>query len=645
MSNPKLPSVTLGGIGGDSHSVGLFLIRLALETSGFTVNFIGIQNTIEEVFQESAESDFTLISCMDGHAINYLQYFPKLQRLYKSKQLWYLGGNPLINPSISNTRKVLNMGFKRVFTKYIEIEQIMYFLKKDFSELDNNRKKEYLPKNESKNLFTLSDSNSETFPRFNQDSFNSIRAEVLDGWSTGHAALSLETNAKFLSIMPNLSSVEKNVQIGKRGTLVQPRTGVPLPSDQLALFKAVISAGADVVSYQVDSYTRNLNYTEISNIVDLNSQLGSPEVNGTPIVNWGVEKIRQINVTLPVPTQVRHSSKDPRLLAEISFGGGCSGFEGGAICYNIPYYKNLSLRESIEKWKYVDFLVAKYNNDYKIKLHREFFGVLTGTLIPPSLAITTGLLESYLAAKQGVKNVSIGFGEAGNLYQDVATVNVIKRLGRNFLDNQGFKDVKISATLSQHMGAFPNSMLKSKAILLGSAMSAKYSKPDRIITKTYAESSNIPSLMDNCESLKIVKEGLDSQSTFYFDKTTLKLEEELIESECIELINNVFSRGNGEIESGIIKSFEFGELDIPFAPSKFNKGRVVTFRDTKGAIRYLDTAGLPIPQKNKQIYKDLLSERLKQEALYPGQEFKLVQKDIRRIIDGEFLHWPLDSMI
>lgn len=52
--------------------------------------------------------------------------------------------------------------------------------------------------------------------------------------------------------------------------------------------------------------------------------------------------------------QVRHSTSDPRLLAEISYAGGATSFEGGAVCYNMPYYKDYPLDESLNCWRYVD---------------------------------------------------------------------------------------------------------------------------------------------------------------------------------------------------------------------------------------------------------------------------------------------------
>ena len=38
----------------------------------------------------------------------------------------------------------------------------------------------------------------------------------------------------------------------------------------------------------------------------------------------------------------------------MSLAGGVTAFEGGPVCYNIPYYAELPLEVSLERWRYVD---------------------------------------------------------------------------------------------------------------------------------------------------------------------------------------------------------------------------------------------------------------------------------------------------
>ena len=48
-----------------------------------------------------------------------------------------------------------------------------------------------------------------------------------------------------------------------------------------------------------------------------------------------------------VPIQIRHGTPDARLLAEITFAGGFTSYEGGGVSYNLPYCKNVPMERTI----------------------------------------------------------------------------------------------------------------------------------------------------------------------------------------------------------------------------------------------------------------------------------------------------------
>jgi len=254
--------------------------------------------------------------------------------------------------------------------------------------------------------------------KYNENEFFKERKEVIDSWHTGSAARHIEENAEFLIRQPLLNDAQENVRNKKNDMLVQPRTGVERVDHQIEIFKAFKNAGVRVLSYQVDSLTRNNNYSCVEEALKDSSPLKESVLNGFPVVNHGVNNLRKIISEVSIPIQVRHSTRDPRLLADISLAGGCSSFEGGAICYNIPYYKDYSLIDSIKNWRYVDRLIGYYYEKYGIIIDREFFGVLTATLVPPCIAIVTGIIEAIFAAQQGVMSVSLGYAEQGNRSQD-----------------------------------------------------------------------------------------------------------------------------------------------------------------------------------------------------------------------------------
>src|SRR6185503_16266538 len=257
------------------------------------------------------------------------------------------------------------------------------------------------------------------------ETFESSRREVLEQWKTGSGARGLASNAQFLLRQPSFPRIQAHTRMGQGQMLVQPRSGVAMIGEQIKLFKNFKRAGARVLSYQVDSLTRNNNYTGAEEAIRESRVLGMSTLNGFPVVNHGVTGLRRIAQQIHVPLQTRHSTRDPRLLAEISYAGGVTSFEGGAICYNMPYYKDYPLAEPIRNWQYVDYLTGLYHNHFGIVLDREFFGTLTATLIPPCIAIVTNILETLLAVRQGVKCVSLGYAEQGHRPQDIAAIRMM----------------------------------------------------------------------------------------------------------------------------------------------------------------------------------------------------------------------------
>ena len=125
-------TILLGGVGGDSHSVGLTILRQALLTSGYQVLYLGTQNSIEDFFQQAALCNVVMISSMDGHTRYYLRMFPELMKQYKSHgALWYLGGNLHIGDAYGYENYFREMGFDRVFVKFTDVTNVLKILECD----------------------------------------------------------------------------------------------------------------------------------------------------------------------------------------------------------------------------------------------------------------------------------------------------------------------------------------------------------------------------------------------------------------------------------------------------------------------------------------------------------------------------------
>ncbi|MGB1275116.1 MAG: methylaspartate mutase subunit E, partial [Nannocystaceae bacterium] len=346
-----------------------------------------------------------------------------------------------------------------------------------------------------------------------------------------------------------------------------------------------------------------------------------------------------------MPIQTRHSTRAPELLAEISYAGGVTAYEGGSICYNVPYYKDYSLADSIHAWQYVDRLTGLYAERFGIILDREFFGTLTATLIPPSIAIATGIIESWLAASQGVRCVSIGYAEQGHRVQDVAAIKTIHTLAPVLLERLGYPNVQVNAIFHQYMAAFPAEAEKARDLIRESATTAALAGATRMLTKTAVEAYRIPSMRDNLEALSLTRQGIHQAASLHVDPVAVEAEMRVIRREVEAILEAVIACGSGSLTAGVVKAFETGILDIPFAPSIHCRGEVMTARDRTGAVRFLDPGKLPLDSEQKAFHRDLISDRCHAEDLTLGKDSHLlVERDVLRIARGEYRQWPLGGV-
>jgi len=89
----------------------------------------------------------------------------------------------------------------------------------------------------------------------------------------------------------------------------------------------------------------------------------------------------------------------------------------------------------------------------------------------------------------------------------------------------------------------------------------------------------------------------------------LQTEIAVIKAETKCMIQKVFELGNGDLAIGSVKAFAAGVIDIPFAPSKFNAGKMMPARDNQGAIRYLHCGNIPFSQELVDYNRKKLEQR------------------------------------
>jgi methylaspartate mutase epsilon subunit len=390
--------------------------------------------------------------------------------------------------------------------------------------------------------------------------------------------------------------------------LVQPRCGVGSIDGMVDLLKKIESfANPDLLTITIDSYTRLNNFeTALRKLKDKPHDL-----NGFPLVSHGYLKCRKINSSITTPIQIRHGSPDCEQLFLHSIASGFSAFEGGGISYNIPYSKRCLLSTSLNAWEKIDAYCG-LAAEQGVIIDRELFGTLTAVLVPPSLSLSISVLESILAARQGVRCLSVSFAETGNTLQDVATLRLIPRLIRGyihfFLGESVAKKVEIYTVLHQFMGAFPKNKKAAIKLLKQGARVSKWGNANKIITKTAVEATCIPSTQDNIEGIRIVKDELKKVGDNPVPERDICKEQWWISKEVEEILSPIME-GSGDLKKNIILGFKQGSLDVPFAPSINALGKVFPVRDAKGAIRYGDAGNLRFSVEVLRRNQDLIGER------------------------------------
>ena len=467
--------------------------------------------------------------------------------------------------------------------------------------------------------------------------FMSLREQVLLEWPTGKE-VDLEEAFTFHKNMPMNQSFSALLSEAKQNQyiLIQPRAGVAALNKHIELLQYLQDVGtADCLPSTIDSYTRHNRYKEAQQGLEESIVEGRSLLNGFPAVNHGVAGCRRVVQSLRTPVQVRHGTPDARLLAEITLAGGFTSFEGGGISYNIPYSKNISLEQTIRDWMYIDRLVGLYQ-EHGITINREPYGPLTGTLVPPSISHSVAIVESLLAAEQGVKDITVGYGQCGNLIQDVAAIRTLESLTESYLKEHGYHDVTITTVLHQWMGGFPQDEAKAYGVITWGAATAAFAGATKVIVKSPHEAMGIPTREANAQGLLATKQVVSMLKDQRMPNTLeLQAEMKIIEMETRCIVDKLFELGEGDIALGTIRGFEAGVIDIPFAPSKNNKGLILPARDNVGAIRYLETGNLPFSEEIKAFNKNKLQERADFEKR--SVDFQMVIDDVYAIGKGKLI--------
>lgn len=461
--------------------------------------------------------------------------------------------------------------------------------------------------------------------------FEDTRKEVLSLWPTGKEVDLPRAIEHQKSIAKEKRITYKLVKSRKEGKiLTEPRGGVSDLEEHIALLTYLQDeGGADILPTTIDSYTRNARYAEAQISLDEGLKTGKSTLAGLPAVNYGVRKCKEVVESLKVPVEARTCAALSRLLAEVLLASGFTGMEGGGITCNIPYAKNLSLERTIAEWLYVARLIGFYEEN-GISIFREQYGALTGVLVPPSISHAVAIIECLTEVEQGVKNFGLGIVQGGSIIQDIAAIRTLPKLAEEYLQLAGHKDISIFTIFHQYMGPFPPDKAQAFAVICYSSVAAALGGVDIVISKSPYEAIGMPTKESNAAGARATKQILRMLRNQRFPASDeLYGEMEMITKETRLILNRVFDLGHGDAAIGAIRAFEAGVIDVPFSPSIYNAGKVLTIKDKNGAIRFLDHGNLPFTKDIVKFHKEKVLERAAAEHRKP--DYKMLIEDVLEI--------------
>jgi methylaspartate mutase epsilon subunit len=461
----------------------------------------------------------------------------------------------------------------------------------------------------------MSNESSISEKRIDESEFLEMRKANLLRWPTG-ADVDFERALERQKSLPDHKRLDlvmrKAVTQGR--CLVQPRGGFGTFKDQKELMQIIDKEGlADIVPTTTDSYTRNEQFALAQKGIDESEKLGRSLLNGYPIVNYGVAKASELIDAIDKPAIMLTGTTMPKLTGEIGFAAGYTGYLGSGIAYTTSYIKELSIEDGIKNYQYLDRLSAMYL-DHGVELHRRQPGFLTGTNIPPSIAIIIAILDLLLAAAQGVKNYGLEMGETLHLIQDAAAVKACKELCQEYLSIKGYPDVFTPITLLHWMGAWPQDEAQAASLVSYGGTLAAISGASSVTTKTLHEAFGIPTPKINADGLRMTRMAIYLARNIKLDSMPeFQNEVNLIKSEVRPIVNKVLEMGDGDVALGSVRAFEAGILDIPWSPNKWVKSKVMPARDVDGCLRILDPGNMPFPKEVLEFHEEKLRLRAEKE--------------------------------
>ncbi|WP_093777153.1 methylaspartate mutase [Streptomyces sp. yr375] len=379
--------------------------------------------------------------------------------------------------------------------------------------------------------------------------------------------------------------------------VVQPRMGFGGPAEMRAGLTATRNAAATTAgTITLDSYTR------VGDLRAVEAALrDGADLNGYPIVSHPDAVTGRVLAGLvgdDFPVQVRHGSANPVDIFRALLRVGLSATEGGPVSYCLPYGRT-PLETSVRNWDRACEILCRARES-GVEPHLETFGgCMLGQLCPPGLLVAISLLEALFFHRHGLRDLSVSYAQQTNAAQDQEAVLALRRLCAEFLP-----DTRWHVVIYTYMGMYPASREGAYQLLGQAAELAVATGSERLIVKTEAEASRIPTIAENVAALEyaagaarrarpiLISGDFAEDSQVYAEARTL-----------VEAVLNL----HDDMGKALLIAFRRGFLDIPYCVHPDNMGRTRSYIDQRGRLRWGNIGLLPLRDVVDTSYAHALS--------------------------------------
>jgi methylaspartate mutase epsilon subunit len=441
--------------------------------------------------------------------------------------------------------------------------------------------------------------------------FKQRKEDVLTQWPTGEN-IDLEESVDYHKKIPPERNFVKKLRYGREHGEIYASTGMGKSTveQQIELLQFVEKEGkADLLGISPDSITRQNDYKTVQQEFEESQKRGISKLNGLPVVNIGVVGIRRITESVNCPVQPRYGAADARLCDEILLAGGCSNTGPDLMMNFWQHHSRVDLETAIKTHQYVSRLLGYYT-EHGIPMSGSAQGLYAAG-ISPSLQTANAIVSHLLQAEQGVKYMHSLWGAHGNLVQDTASADVRYNLLKEYLKKSGHDDVEIFLSCSFALMQYPIEAGTNFAVVFMNTLMARLGNSQINDIRTIAEAKAIPSKEDiayTFRTAKAMENFLQTQNT-EIDKNELNLETEIQQKEVRCILDKILELGDGDILVGVVDAVKKGIIDNPFAANRAAAGKVLSVKDSTGAIRYMDTGNLPFTREIEEFNLDKIRKR------------------------------------